>query len=118
MSSDLLPEKLCMPEPLGTREVIRREVQHWQKLGRASGHLEVGYDADDQPVRIEYHWIRYFSRTNPKVSDIYTAELWARHRDGHWMYLLRPSQNSFVPVAHDRLRPLIRTHLNIDIGEL
>lgn len=117
MSSNHLLEKLDLPEPLGGREVLSREVQQWQKLGRASGHLEVGYDGDGQPVRIEYHWHRYFSHANPHLTDVYTAELWVRHRDGHWMYLLRPSQNSFVPVVHDKLRPLLRRHLNVDIGE-
>jgi len=109
-------DKILLPEPLGGRRVVRLERQHWQKLGRAAGELEVGYSADGNPVRVEYHWIRYFSRANPSLADVYTAELWVRHLEGHWLYLLRPTNDSFVRVGHYELAALLRQHLNIDLG--
>jgi hypothetical protein len=110
-------QREVLPEPLGVRQVVRTERQDWQKLGRAAGELEIGYGADGNPVRVEYHWIRYFSRSNPALDDVYTAELWARHAAGFWLYLLRPTRQSFVTVEHDVLRPLLARHLSIDIGD-
>lgn len=95
---------------------MRTEDQHWQRLGRAQGTLKIGYDAQDRPVRIEYHWIRYFSKANPKVEDVYTAELWNRQLSGDWLYIIQPGQGGFVEVEHEPLRALLLEHLNIDLG--
>jgi len=111
-----MSERLSLPEPWSGVRPVRVERQHWQRLDRAEGELEIGYDAADRPVRIEYHWKRYFSRANPELDDVYTAELWVRDRDGGWLYLVQPGQAGFVPVPHAPLRALLQQHLNIDIG--
>lgn len=111
-----LEDKLLLPEPLTGLKPVRRERQRWQRLGRAEGELDVGYDAEDRPVRIEYHWVRYFSQANPALADVYTAELWVRQPDGGWLYLVRPTRDAFERVAHASLRPLLLQHLNIDVG--
>ena len=116
MSDQHIVERLSLPEPLTGVQPVRVERQHWQRLDRAEGELVVGYDATDRPVRIEYHWKRFFSRANPELDDVYTAELWARDRDGSWLYLVQPGEARFVPVPHDPLRALLQEHLNIDIG--
>ena len=113
----LLDAKHPLPEPLTGIRPVRRERQRWQRLGRAEGELDIGYDADDRPVRIEYHWARYFSRANPNMSDVYTAELWVRQPDGDWLYLVQPGAAAFAQVAHARLRPILVQHLGLDPGE-
>lgn len=111
-----IEHRLTLPEPITALRPVRSEHQHWQRLDRAAGELAIGYDARDRPVRIEYHWIRYFSRANPDLEDVYTAELWARQRNGSWLYLVQPGDHGFVAVPHDPLRSLLKEHLNIDIG--
>ncbi len=64
----------------------------------AEGELEIGYDAGDRVVRVEYHWVRLFSRANPQVPDVYTAELWVRQRGGDWLYLVH---NRYLLVASE-----------------
>jgi hypothetical protein len=54
----LLEARIELPEPLTGLRPVRRERQRWQRLGRAEGELEIGYDAGDRPVRVEYHWAR------------------------------------------------------------
>ena len=110
-------DRLRLPEPLSAVRPVRFEHQHWQRLDRAEGELEIGYDPNDRPVRIEYHWKRWFSRANPALADVYTAELWARDRSEGWLYLIQPGEAGFVQVPHAPLRALLRHHLNIDIGE-
>lgn len=105
-----------MPEPLTGIVVVRRERQAWQRLGRAEGELEVGWDAERRPVRVEYHWTRYLSRANPKLDDVYTAELWVRQEDGEWLYLLRPERHHFERVEHAAVRAVLASHLGIDTG--
>lgn len=112
-----IQDRMTLPEPLTGTRPVRREHQHWQRLDRAEGELEIGYDAADRPVRIEYHWKRYFSRANPTLDDVYTAELWVRDQGGGWLYLVQPGQDGFVEVAHTPLRALLQRHLNIDIGD-
>ena len=109
-------DRLSLPEPLTAVRPVRVERQHWQRLDRAAGELEIGYDDADRPVRIEYHWKRFFSRANAELDDVYTAELWVRNRDGGWLYLVQPGETRFVPVPHAPLRALLQEHLNIDIG--
>lgn len=109
--------RLPMPEPLNGVRAVRREQQRWHRLNRAAGELDIGYDAEGRPVRIEYHWIRWFSRVNPAMEDVYTAELWVRQGSGDWLYLLRPSQVGFVPARHADVRSLLAKHLNVDVGE-
>lgn len=111
-----IEERHDLPSPLGGIPAVRFEHQHWQRLDRAEGELRVGYDERDRPVRVEYHWRRYFSRANPALEDVYTAELWVRRPDGDWLYLVRPAAQNFVRVAHDALRPLLHEHLNLEIG--
>jgi hypothetical protein len=112
-----IADRLALPEPLTGARPVRFEHQHWQRLDRAEGELEIGYDAAGRPVRIEYHWKRYFSRANPAVADVYTAELWVRERTDGWLYLVQPGQPGFVSVPHAPLRALLKEHLNIDIGD-
>ena len=112
----LLAAKHVLPEPLGAIRPVRRERQSWQRLGRAEGELEIGYDSAGLPVRVEYHWARYLSRADPRLADVYTAELWARRPAGDWLYLLRPGVGGFINVAHDRVRPLLARHLGVDPG--
>ena len=112
-----IDNRLHLPEPLSALRPVRFEHQHWQRLERAEGELSIGYDAADRPVRIEYHWKRYFSRANPDLDDVYTAELWVRERSDGWLYLVQPGQLGFAAVPHAPLRALLRQHLNIDIGD-
>lgn len=111
-----MDDKHELPEPLTGLRPVRRERQRWQRLGRAEGELDIGYDAADRPVRVEYHWARYLSVANAELADVYTAELWVRQPDGDWLYLVRPGAKSFARVAHDRLRPLLVQHLGLDPG--
>jgi hypothetical protein len=106
----------ALPEPLTGLRAVRFEHQRWQRLGRAEGELNVGYDEAGRPVRVEYHWVRYLSRANPALADVYTAELWVRQPDGDWLYLLRPAERGFVRVRHEAVRRLFRAHLNLDAG--
>ena len=110
-------DRTPMPEPLTGVRAVRREQQRWHRINRAAGELEIGYDAQGRPVRVEYHWIRWFSRANPAVDDVYTAELWVRQPSGDWLYLQRPSQVGFVAASHAAVRGLLARHLNIDAGE-
>jgi hypothetical protein len=114
--ASLLDAKHDLPEPLTGLRPVRRERQRWQRLGRAEGELDIGYDAEDRPVRVEYHWARYLSAANPALADVYTAELWVRQPDGDWLYLVRPGAQHFARVAHVRLRPLLVRHLGLDPG--
>ncbi len=114
--TSLLDEKHCLPEPLTGLRAVRRERQRWQRLGRAEGELDIGYDAHDRPVRVEYHWVRYLSAADPRLADVYTAELWVRQADGDWLYLLRPGAAHFAKVPHAGLRPLLVRHLGLDPG--
>lgn len=117
-AASLLDEqRIDLPEPLAGLRPVRRERQRWQRLGRAEGELDLGYDAEDRTVRVEYHWARYFSRANPALADVYTAELWVRQPEGHWLYLLRPAEAAFRPVPHARVREVFRRHLGLDPGE-
>jgi hypothetical protein len=114
--ASLLDEKLLLPEPLTGLRPVRRERQRWQRLGRAEGELDVGYDAADRPVRVEYHWARYLSLANPELADVYTAELWVRQPAGDWLYLIQPGGAGFLRVDHDRVRSLFARHLGLDAG--
>jgi len=95
---------------------VRQERQRWQRLGRAEGELDIGYDADGRPVRVEYHWQRYFSCANPDLGDVYTAELWMRQPEGDWLYLVQPGSAGFRPVHHADVRRLFALQLNLDAG--
>jgi hypothetical protein len=117
MRSWTIADRAQLPEPLAGRKPVRFEHQHWHRMGRAEGELEVGYDADDRPVRVEYHWLRYFSRANPALDDVYTAELWVRQPAGGWLYLVRPGADGFVPVTHEAVRTIFRQHLDLDAGD-
>lgn len=108
--------RIELPEPVGVVRPTRTERQRWHRLGRAEGELIVGYDAADRAVRVEYHWVRWLSRAQPGLSDVYTAELWARRPGGDWLYLLRPERTCFVPVLHARVRAVLAQHLNLDVG--
>lgn len=110
-------ERITLPEPLGAIRPVRFERQHWHRLGRAEGDLSIGYDAADRPVRVEYHWIRWLSRANPALGDVYTAELWARRPEGDWLYIVRPGLDRFATVAHADLAPLLARHLNIELAD-
>lgn len=114
--SDWPGGRLALPEPLGAIRPVRSESQRWHRLGRAEGELLVGYDAGDRTVRVEYHWVRWLSRANPALEDVYTAELWARQPLGGWHYLLRPERDSFVTLAHQDVREVLARHLNVDVG--
>lgn len=114
-SSWTIKDRILLPEPLGGIRPVRFEHQHWQRRGRAMGELEIGYDAHDRPVRIEYHWIRWLSRADPAAADVYTAELWARRPTGDWLYIVRPGLDRFATVAHAELAPLLARHLNIHL---
>ena len=109
-------DRLSMPEPLTGLRPVRQERQRWQRLGRAEGELDIGYDAGGRPVRVEYHWIRHLSRANPALEDIYTAELWVRQADGNWLYLLRPEHTRFARLDHVRVRSLLAKGLGLDVG--
>lgn len=111
-----MQDRLPMPEPLAGLRAVRFQHQRWHRLDRAEGELEVGYDEEDRLVRVEYHWIRWFSRANPDLEDVYTAELWVRQPDGDWLYLLRPERTHFVPARHAAVRSLLAQHLNLDAG--
>jgi hypothetical protein len=113
----LAAARIDLPEPLGGLRPVRRERQRWQRLGRAEGELDVGYDAEGRPVRVEYHWVRYFSRANPDVADVYTAELWVRRAGGDWLYLVRPGAGAFTTARHADVRQLFAFHLNLDAGD-
>ena len=108
--------RLSMPEPLIGLRPVRYQHQRWQRRDRAEGELEIGYDANGRTVRVEYHWVRWFSRANPELSDVYTAELWVRRPDGDWLYLLRPAKTWFVPARHADVRAVLARHLNLDVG--
>lgn len=108
---------IVLPEPITGIRPVRYEQQQWQRLGRAEGRLKIGYNSDDKPVRIEYHWMRYFSKANPDLADVYTAELWVRQADGNWLYIIQPSQSSFVAIEHEPLKALLAEHLNIDLAD-
>jgi hypothetical protein len=114
--TSLLDRKHLLPEPLTGVRSVRRERQRWQRLGRAEGELDIGYDAGGRPVRVEYHWARYLSAADPSLADVYTSELWVRQADGDWLYLLRPGAPGFVRVSHERLRPVLLRHLGLDPG--
>jgi hypothetical protein len=77
---------------------------------------DMGYDRQGRPVRVEYHWVRYFSAADPKLADVYTAEFWVRQADGDWLYLVRPGEEGFARVAHERLRPMLVRQLGLDPG--
>ena len=114
--SSLQADRLPMPEPMTGLKPVRQERQRWQRLGRAEGELDIGYDAEGRPVRIEYHWVRQLSRANPVLQDVYTAELWVRQADGDWLYLLRPDQSLFKRVAHAEVRSVLAKGLGLDTG--
>lgn len=114
---DAAIERIELPEPLGVIRPLRFEHQHWHRLGRAEGELTIGFDATDRPVRVEYHWWRWLSRADPRLEDVYTAELWARRPLGDWLYLVRPGLDRFATVAHADLAPLLARHLDIDLGD-
>ena len=111
-----MAERLVLPEPITGCRPVRRERQRWQRLGRAEGELDVGYDAGGRPVRVEYHWLRYLSRANPDLEDVYTAELWVRQPEGDWLYLVQPGSAGFRPVHHADVRRLFALQLNLDAG--
>ncbi len=113
---NLRDDRLALPEPLTGLKPARRERQRWQRLGRAEGELDIGYDAADRPVRVEYHWVRLFSRANPDLADVYTAELWVRQPDGDWLYLVRPAADGFRRVPHAAVRAVLARHLGLDPG--
>jgi hypothetical protein len=110
------PDRIVLPEPLGTIRPERSETQRWQRLGRAEGELVLGWSADGALVRVEYHWIRRLSQANPVLSDVYTAELWARRPAGDWLYMVQPGEPQLHLVDAARLRPLLLRQLGIDIG--
>jgi len=110
----LVDAKHELPEPLTGLRPVRTEWQRLLRHGRGEGELKIGYDAADRPVRVEYHWVRYLSRANPGLPDVYTAELWVRQPDGDWLYFLRPTGARFVRVSHDLVRPLLAQHLGLD----
>ncbi|MCS6879217.1 MAG: hypothetical protein N2038_07265 [Geminicoccaceae bacterium] len=110
-----MKERIELPEPLGGVRPVRFARYHWCRIGRAEGQLDIGFDAAGRPVRIEYHWIRYVSRTDPKLEDVYTAELWVRRPDGDWFYIVRPGLDHFVIVPHRDLAPLLARRLDIDL---
>jgi hypothetical protein len=114
--SSPLDDRMVLPEPFTGIRPVRRERQRWQRLGRAEGELEIGYDAGDRVVRVEYHWVRLFSRANPQVPDVYTAELWVRQRGGDWLYLVRPTGAGFRRVPHAAVRAVFARHLGLDPG--
>ena len=114
-STWIIKDRFLLPEPIGIELPVRFEHQHWQRLDRAEGELDVGYDAAGSVVRVEYHWLRYFSKANPELDDVYTAELWCKRPAGDWLYLVRPGQDQFRLVEHGDLQPLLNQHLNIDI---
>ena len=109
-------ERLVLPEPMGALRPVRTETQRWQRISRAEGELTLGWDAADKPVRIEYHWIRRISESDPSAADIYTAELFAKRPTGDWSYMLLPGKPVLHTVEHDQLRPLLLKHLGVDIG--
>jgi hypothetical protein len=109
-------DRILMPEPLTGIRPVRYQHQRWQRLDRAEGELQIGYDAAGRTVRVEYHWIRWFSRANPDMSDVYTAELWVRQPGGDWLYLLRPAKTRFVAARHADVRAVLARHLNLDVG--
>mgnify|MGYP005859528929 CR=1 FL=1 len=111
-----MTDRTLLPEPLTGVRPVRFEHQHWHRLNRAEGELEVGYDARDRPVRVEYHWVRWFSRADPAQADVYTAELWVRQPDGGWLYLVRPGTDRFVAVPHDDVRRIFARHLDLETG--
>lgn len=114
--TSLLDDRIVLPEPLTGVRPVRRERQRWQRLGRAEGELDIGYDTADRPVRVEYHWVRLFSRADPGLADVYTAELWVRQPDGDWLYLVRPAEDGFRRVAHRAVRAVLARHLGLDPG--
>jgi hypothetical protein len=110
------PDRIVLPEPLGTIRPARSEVQRWQRLGRAEGELVLGWSAGDALVRVEYHWIRRLRLTNPAAADIYTAELWAKRPAGDWCYMILPGEPRLHVVDEAQLRPLLLRQLGVDIG--
>ena len=110
------PDRLILPEPLGALRPSRTETQRWQRLGRAEGELVLGWDEENRPVRIEYHWIRRLSLADAAAEDVYTAELWARRTGGDWLYMVLPGEPRLHFVEHTRLRPLLAEQLGVDIG--
>ena len=110
-------EPYVFPPVAGGRAVLRTEDQRWSRQGRADGLLTIGYGEGDQPVRIEYHWWRWFGRADPRAEDVYTAELWVRRPVGDWSYLLYPGPESAALVDHDRLRPVLLQALGVDIAD-
>jgi hypothetical protein len=115
MSEDETPQRLALPEPLIGRPVAREERQQWARPGKAEGELILGYDSDARPVRVEYHWWRWFSRTNPELEDVYTAELFVRQPDGDWLYIRLPGQTAFVRAPHERVRAVLAEHLGVAV---
>lgn len=111
-----LAERIGLPEPLNGLRAVRHEQQRWQRLGRAEGELHIGYDDQGRPVRAEYHWRRFFSRANPAMADVYTAELWVRQTDGGWLYLVQPGEAGFRHVDHAEVRQIFATHLGLEAG--
>ena len=105
-----------LPEPLTGLAATRTERHDWQRLGKAEGLLVVGFDEDDQPVRVDYHWWRFYSRNVNGADDVYTAERWVKQPAGHWLYIVQPGAAGFVSVEHRQLRPLLADNLNVDIG--
>lgn len=108
-------QRLELPEPLTGRPVAREERQRWARPGTAEGELVLGYDSHGVPVRVEYHWWRYFSQANPDMDDVYTAELFVRQPDGDWLYLQRPGETQFVRAPHDKVKALLARHLGVDV---
>lgn len=108
-------ERYTFPAVVGGCPVARTEDQSWSRHDRAQGTLHIGYDTADRFVRIEYHWWRWFSRADPDMDDVYTAELWVRRPDGDWTYLLHPGDEVAVRVRHAELRPVLAQALGIDI---
>jgi hypothetical protein len=105
----------AFPPVVGGRSVVRSEAQKWSRSDRAEGSLDLGYDSDDRPVRVEYHWWRWFSRADPTLDDVYTAELWVQRLSGDWVYLLHPGSGVAATVSHDKLRPILIQALGVDI---
>ncbi len=95
--------------------MVRTERQRWARPGTAEGELILGYDSHGAPVRIEYHWWRWFSRANPALADVYTAELFVRRAEGDWLYLQRPGEAGFVRAPHERVRAVLAKHLGVSV---
>jgi len=108
-------DRITLSDPITGLRPVRTERQRWERLGRARGELQIGYDACGRPVRVEYHWIRHLSRADPKLDDVYTAELWVRQPDGDWLYIVQPGQDAFIRIPHEPLKELLLQHLDLDL---